>query len=392
MYWQILVNTLQTPLQRILWRNETDSNIKTYELLTVTYGTASASYLATRCLKHLAEQCEVKHPIGAKHIMQDFYVDDLLTGADTPENAKLIREEIIKILQMGSLELSKWASNCQELIEDVTSRSKDSVEISDDVTYRILGMIWNQFGDTFQISHEVQNKRDSLSKRTILSGVARLFDPLGLLGPVIVTAKFIVQELWQAGSHWDEAVPQDIHTRWLRFEQQLVELKHVQVSRCVKFTADPQGVQVHGFCDASQQAYGACIYVRTRLDENQYRAELLCSKSRVAPLKAISLPRLELSAALLLSQLLDNVRASFDISNMEVFLWSDSTVTLNWISSPSRRWEIFVANRIGEIQRLTEIGNWRHIASVDNPANMLSRGLYPHELVDAESWWHGPTF
>jgi len=289
-------------------------------------------------------------------------------------------------------ELSKWASNCPELIENDADLNLKPVTINDDATSRILGMTWNQDEDTFQFSYDVCEEHNIVSKRTILSGVARLFDPLGLLGPTIVMAKLILQELWQAGSHWDESVPQDIHTRWAELERRLTELRRLQVPRCVKFATDPHQTQIHGFCDTSQRAYGACIYIRMKLVENQFRTELLCSKSRVAPLKAVSLPRLELSAALLLSRLLNKVRESINITRMEVFLWSDSTITLNWISSPSRRWEAFVANRIGEIQRLTEIKNWRHITSPDNPADLLSRGLSPHELVDATMWWQGPAF
>lgn len=160
----------------------------------------------------------------------------------------------------------------------------------------------------------------------------------------------------------------------------------MRIPRCVQLTTDPKEVQIYGFCNTRQHAYGVCIYVRTKFDTNQYSIELLCSRSRVAPLKALSLPRLELSTALLLALFLEKVRISFEIAQMEVCLWSDSTITLNWITSPSRRWEVFIANRIEEIQRLTEIKDWRHIASADNPADMLSRGLYPSELMGAGLW------
>lgn len=241
----------------------------------VTYGTAAASYLATRCFKHLTEQYEVEYPAGAKHVKRDFYVDDLLTGADTYDEARSIRKKTIQLLRLGSFEFNMWASNCPELIGNSTDMSLKPVTINDDATSRILRMIWDQSEDTFQFSHDVREEHEIVSKRTILSGVARLFDPLGLLSPTIVTAKLILQELWQAGSHWDESVPQDIHTRWSRFEQRLAELRRLQVPRCVKFATNPQRTQIHGFCDASQRAYGACIYVRTKLDENQFRTIML---------------------------------------------------------------------------------------------------------------------
>ncbi|XP_071580995.1 uncharacterized protein [Temnothorax nylanderi] len=391
MYRQILVDPSQTHLQRILWRSRPNHDVKAYKSLVVTYGTAAAAYLATECLNNLAEKNASRFPVGATHLEEGCYVDDVATGTDTKKDLEIVRHQVVEILRLGAFELSKWASNCPELLKDVQDQNHEPVEICNDANSRILGMQWDHISDTFQVSHDTQERRGIVSKRTILSGVARLFDPLCLLGPVIVVAKLILQDLWKSGSHWDESVPQDIHARWSRFEEQLSVLKQVQVPRCVKFATDPQLIQIHGFCDASQQAYGACIYVRTKVG-NGYRIELLCSKSRVAPLKAISLARLELQAALLLAELMDKVSISIDITHFKKVLWSDSTITLYWITSLSRRWEVFVANRVGKIQRLTKIEDWRHIPSTDNPADILSRGLYPHELADASLWWHEPTF
>ncbi|XP_018313929.1 uncharacterized protein [Mycetomoellerius zeteki] len=391
MYRQVLIHPSQMSLQRILWRTDPTSEVHAYELTTVTYGTAPASYLATRCLKHLAERYASQFPRGSACVIRDFYVDDLLTGADTIDELKLIKEETVQLLKLGSFELSKWATNCPTLLETSDSDS-DLIDIRDDaIDPCILGMHWNQCRDTFQFSCNFETN-DLVSKRVILSDIAKLFDPLDILGPVIVIAKLILQELWQLDVHWDESVPQSIHTRWLEFKVQLEVLNQLQIPRCVKPSSYSQIVQLHGFCDASQSAYGACVYVRTRLGPEEYHSSLLCSKSRVAPLKAVSLPRLELSAALLLARLIDRVRESLSSLQLQMHLWSNSTITLNWIASASRRWSVFVANRVGEIQRLTQIESWRHISSVDNPADVLSRGLNPHDLISNAKWWSGPNF
>lgn len=392
MYRQILVNPAQTKLQRILWRADTKSEIETYELTTVTYGTAPASYLATRCLKYLAELHATRYPVGSKHVQRDFYVDDFLTGADTIENAKLVRDEAIQLLRSGSFELSKWASNVPELLEGISNQQGGPVEINDSSIPRILGIRWDHVNDLFSYSYEPPENLDIISKRAILSEVARLFDPLGLLGPVTVTAKLILKELWRSGCQWDESVPQHVYTRWSRFRSELADLNQLRVARRVKFITESQHVQIHGFCDASQHAYGACVYVRTQTAKNRYRIELLCSKSRVAPVKEITIPRLELCAAVLLAQLTKKVVDAFDSAGIQIVLWSDSTIALNWITSSSRRWSVFVANRVGEIQRLTKLEHWRHIPSADNPADILSRGLYPSEIASASSWWRGPEF
>ncbi|XP_011175794.1 uncharacterized protein LOC105207848 [Solenopsis invicta] len=262
--------------------------------------------------------------------------DALITGP--VEQTRLLKQklnETVQLLHLGSFVLSKWASNYPQILENVNNQRSNSVTISDGSSPRILRILWNQAGDTLRFSYKAEANSHTVSKRTILSEVARLFNPLDLLGPVVVIAKIILQELWQAGCQWDESVPQTIQSRWSKFKLQLPELNNLQISRCIKFAAEPHLVQIHGFCDASERAYGTCIYVRTE-DGGKYRIELLCSKSRIAPLKAILLPRPELSAALLLAQLLEKVRESIDLSYMNILLWSDSTIALNWLTSPSR--------------------------------------------------------
>ncbi|XP_018396168.1 PREDICTED: uncharacterized protein LOC108774505, partial [Cyphomyrmex costatus] len=316
----------------------------------------------------------------------------MLTGADTIGELKLIRDETIQLLKLGAFELSKWATNCPELLE-VSNHENKLITIDDKAAdSRILGMQWNQCLDTFQFLCNTESETQVVSKRVILSDHAKLFDPLGLLGPVVVVAKLILQDLWQLSIQWDESVPPDIRTRWVAFRAQLGALNHLKIPRSIKPAAHQSFMQVHGFCDASERAFGACIYIRTQFGDDDYHSELLCSKSRVAPLKAVSLPRLELSAALLLARLIAKVRESLDISNCRTYLWSDSTIALNWITSSSRRWSVFVANRVGEIQRLTDIKQWHHVASPDNPADMLSRGSNPHDLISARAWWNGPAF
>ncbi|XP_039303433.1 uncharacterized protein LOC120357334 [Solenopsis invicta] len=272
MYRQILVDPSQTSLQRILWRSDPNSDVQTYELSTLTYGTSSTSFLATRCLKNLAEQHASIYPIGSTCVQRDFYVDDMLSGADTIEEVSRIRDETIQLLRRGSFELSKWASNCRKLLEAVDNRNGEVVNIDD-------------------------------------RKVSRLFDPLGLLGPVIVTAKLILQELWQSGVYWDESVPQDIHSRWSKLRSQLSHINQLQIPRCVKPNSNSTVIEVHSFCDASQRAYGACVYIRVELGLGKYQSELLCSRSRVAPLKAVSLPKLELCAAVLLARLITKVKS-----------------------------------------------------------------------------------
>ncbi|XP_029162386.1 uncharacterized protein LOC114936252 [Nylanderia fulva] len=331
-------------------------------------------------------------PAGSRRVKRDFYVDDLLTRADTIEEALALKNQIVKILNRGGFQLSKWHSNESVLINDMYDKHNAEVQINRDATSRILGILWNPSMDAFRFAIELPTDSHKITKRVILSEISRLFDPLGLIGPVIIIPKMLLQEIWQLKIQWDESIPLDMHARWSAFKRQLRELNDLSVPRFIGGNQEGACVQIHGFCDASQRAYGACLYIRRQVDENEVQIDLLCSKTRVAPLRVISIPRLELCAALLLAQLLDKVRSSIDIKDVRYTLWSDSTIALRWISSCSRKWSVFVSNRVGEIQRLTSGLDWRHVPTTENPADLLSRGVHPHDIGNAALWWRGPVF
>lgn len=263
----------------------------------------------------------------------------------------------------------------------------------DEVETRVLGVVWNAKQDYFSFKIDIKHMSDRVTKRTVLSDTAKIFDPLGLLGPVILIPKLIVQTLWQLKLHWDSSLPMSLHNDWINFKRELPSLNQLNIARCVRILAGSQDFELHGFCDASERAYGACVYVRTQnRSEGLFNVNLLCSKSRVAPLKALSLPRLELCAAALLAALIERVKDALHVGGKRLVLWSDSTIVLNWLTSPSRNWTAFVSNRVGEIQRVTNIECWRHVRSQDNPADVLSRGSCPEKILNDSLWWHGPEW
>lgn len=185
----------------------------------------------------------------------------------------------------------------------------------------------------------------------MLSEVSRLFDPLGLVGPVITFAKIfwdLIQSLWAYNIGWDDSIPMNIHKSWSLFKSQLSLLETLSIPRAVASGEGFVQMSLHGFSDASEQAYGACVYIVN--SDMSSTASLLCSKSRVAPLKALSLPRLQLCGAVLLTRLMEKVIANLDLKVCAKYYWTDSRIALAWIGSPAKRWQNFVANRIGEIQ------------------------------------------
>ncbi|XP_053596241.1 uncharacterized protein LOC128668099 [Microplitis demolitor] len=391
MYRQILVHPEDAIYQKILYRETSQEPIKTCLLSTVTYGTACASHLSVRTLHQLAYDEGPAYPLAVIALLRDFYVDDLFTGAKTLAEAECIRDELINLLKRGKFRLRKWASNEPALIQNLPQASEGThMSLDPDATIKTLGIRWSPRDDTlfYTISAPAS---EATTKRAILSQIAKLFDPLGLLGPIIVYAKIIMQLLWKAGLAWDESIPISIHSLWAQFRAQLSMIEELRFKRSVAFSGAVD-VQLHGFCDASERAYGACIYIRSIDEAGHVRTHLVCSKSRVAPVSSLSLPRLELCAALLLSRLYDVAIKTLLLDIKDVYLWSDSTITLHWINTPPHLLKTFVANRVAEIQRLSHRCHWRHVSSQDNPADSISRGQTPAEFVANSIWQTGPSW
>ncbi|XP_076392699.1 uncharacterized protein LOC143265299 [Megachile rotundata] len=389
MYRQVLVASADRKYQRILWRSTDSEPIKTYELNTVTYGTASASFLATRALRQVGQDYAQSFPRASSVIRDDFYVDDLLTGCETVEEAKELQESLNWVLAQAGFCLRKWASNDSRIVHNNSNENTVVIKTAEKDP-KTLGLFWSVNSD--QLSYTIADyPTNRVTKRVILSEIAKIFDPLGLIGPIIVRAKLLMQELWQLNIGWDVSLPQEIHTRWCSFRTELRDISFLAIPRRVLVNSN-EYLELHGFSDASEKAYGAAIYLRARTGNTTWGCRLLCAKTRVAPLKTISLPRLELCGALLLAQLVFKVRNALRVESMKEYCWTDSTIVLAWIRDEPCRWKTFVANRVSEIQRLTSSSNWQHVVSSDNPADLLSRGATPLDLKNNSLWWCGPTW
>lgn len=392
MYRQVQITPEQRSLQKILWRENPEQPLQTFTLNTVTYGQASASYLAIRCLFELAEGCHDSKPTISKIIKRDFYVDDLLTGANSIEEAKGLRRELSEVLGSGGFELRKWYSNNSEILKELVPEQEYGIlEFSSHECAKTLGLTWSCQNDTLRYNIQISGKDKGVTKRTILSMIAKIFDPLGLLSPVIIIAKMLMQRLWDTKVSWDEPLPHSVQISWNRFNDELPKLNDLTIPRHVLLD-NCNDIQLHGFADASTRAYGACVYVRSRSNNGDVNVALLCAKSKVAPLKLTTVPRLELCATLLLSRLIIKIIQSMDLKFTRITLWSDSKVTLAWLKTSPNALKTFVANRVAEIQTSNKDFEWRYVPSKENPADLVSRGLYPTEVLSASLWWQGPAW
>ncbi|XP_053697048.1 uncharacterized protein LOC128744228 [Sabethes cyaneus] len=395
MYRQVVEAPSDRRFLRIFWREQPSLPLRVLELCTVTYGTASAPYQATRCLVQLVKEDGENFPIAARIVKEETYMDDVLSGADSVEDAIVAKQQLKELLSRGGFPIRKWCSNSQQLMENIPIDERETMtpgEQGVNETIKVLGLRWDPTADTLKIAyHPNPPVKQPPTKRTVYSEIAKFFDPLGLVSPVIVLAKLLAQKLWQLKINWDDPVDENIAKQWQNLQLSLMYLHDIEIPRCVVLD-NAVAYELHGFSDASTAAYGACIYLRSLFADGSAKLRLLTSKSKLAPLSELTIPRKELCAALLLTRLLAKVLPALNMPVQEVVLWSDSTIVLAWLKKPLNQLQLFVRNRVAVIQQHTDNFRWEHVRSHQNPADVISRGQLPEDLATNTLRWHGPSY
>ncbi|XP_046434478.1 uncharacterized protein LOC124186653 [Neodiprion fabricii] len=297
---QVLVKCEDQDLQRIVWAPTADASPVDYRLHTVTYGTTCAPYLAIRMLSQLViDKGEVNLPLGAECLKAETYVDDTFAGAEDLSTAVQKRLELIELLRLGGLELDKWSANHPDLLPP-QARQNSPKEIDGDALVKTFGTHWIPSQDDFKFrAADVEEMSTAATKRFILSNVARLFDPLGWLAPITVTAKVLMHDLWIQKCYWDSPLPAEFRERWHTHYTSLTQLPPLSIHRWLG-VASSRSYQIHGFSDASPRSYAAVAYLRINEENGRFSVLLLAAKNKVAPVKTISIPNLELCGAALL--------------------------------------------------------------------------------------------
>lgn len=391
MFNQIKLSRDQWNLQRIFWRENSTEPLREYWLTVVTFGMTSSPFLAVRSVIQAAREAKERYPKAAEAIEKDFYMDDCVTGESSEERAIKLAMEIKQILGNAKFDLRKWRSNSKTVVNAMESEIEKSVIFAGEESSSILGLKWLMESDKFTFTVKSPKMQNKSTKRTIASQVAQLYDPNGYISPVVITGKIIIQDLWKARIGWDDKIPTEIEEKWIEFWRNIIQLEQFKIDRWIGIL--PKAVvQLHGFSDSSERALGACIYVRVQKVSGEILCNLLTSKSKVAPVKTVSIPRLELSATELLSRLVNEVKTSMEWPTMEYYLWTDSSISYYWIQKEPSLLKTYAANRVAAIQENTDIDRWRHIDGKDNPADLLTRGVTPSELIDNQFWLHGPSW
>lgn len=392
MYRQILVDERDRKYQKIIWRANEEEPLGVYELNTVTYGHAAAPHCAIRAMNQCAVDNAKRWPHGARVIQHNFYVDDLILSCNTREEMLELKQEVVSLLAMGKMKLVKERSNLEG------NRGDQEKRLEFHETKPVLGLLWDINEDNFCFrTNEEESSGKIWTKREILSKIGRIFDPLGLVTPITLIGKIVLQELWRMKRGWDEPVTGSLLQEWEGFLSDLPMVNGVKVPRWIG--KKPQGqIQFHGFCDASTKGYGAAVYVRVKDEAGDVRIHLLAAKSKVAPLKEVTIPRLELCSAKLLTDLMARLIACFDQNQIEeIHCWSDSQISLYWIYGSQQGQDalkVFVATRVAKIRKWSEEwrARWHWVSGKENPADLASRGVLPSTLLKSNIWWTGPDW
>ncbi|CAA9996049.1 unnamed protein product, partial [Nesidiocoris tenuis] len=392
MFRNVKVDPRDRHVQRVLYRERETDPLVQYEINTLVYGLSSSPFLAQRTLQRLVADEGAEFPLASKAILECCFMDDIAYALSDLQTAKRYKDEMVSLMRRGGFELRKWASNSIELLQDIPAGHQSkllTLTNESNPSLHILGVVWHPTADHF--SYRIAVGPVANTKRSILSQVASIYDPIGWVSPVVFWAKAFLQELWIQGLDWDTPLPPPLLSRWAAYAHQLPQLENVVIPRlCLPPGCD--SVQFVGMCDASSLGFGAVVYLRCCVGTQVHMA-LLKAKTKVAPLKTQTIPRLELCAALLLAKLISSLSyLRSRLAPTAVYLFSDSQVVLAWLRSRPHTLKTYVANRVVTIMEMTDHCEWRHIPTKLNAADCASRGLQPSELVDYSLWWRGPDF
>ena len=327
----------------------------------------------------------------------DFYADDGLKSVPTTASAVELVKNVKAMCHQGGFNLHKFLSSSKEVIKSIpeSDRTEGVKEIDLDLDKlpleRTLGVQWRVESDSFEFNIVLQDK--PCTRRGILSTVCSVYDLIGFVAPLMLQGKAILQELCGLNLDWDEPVPEEAKMKWERWRMELMKLQSIKIPRCYKPSHFGQVIraELHHFSDASVQGYGQCSYLRLEDEAHNVHCAFVMGKSRVAPLKPVTIPRLELTAAVCSVRISQQIHRELEYRIDEDFYWTDSKVVLGYLNNESKRFHVYVANRIQEIQDCTDKKQWRYIESKQNHTDEASRGMRARDLLDSR-WILGPDF
>ncbi|KAG7453482.1 hypothetical protein JOB18_018614 [Solea senegalensis] len=320
-----------------------------------------------------------------------------VSSISNPDEAIQLAKEAQELCSMGGLRLHKFVCNNRSVLDSIpptehaTEVKAPNLAFNDSTLERALGIHWHIESDTFRF--RVCLKDQPATRRGILSTVASLYDPLGFVAPFLLTGKKVLQEMCRHGTSWDDPLPSELQPVWERWKNDLANLEEITIPRCYV----PVGFgkvmkkELHHFSDASTYGYGQCSYLRYVNEDEGVHCALVMGKSRVAPIKVTTIPRLELTAAVVSVAASNTLKEELGLADIDEYFWTDSKVVLGYINNEARRFHTFVSNRVQKIHLSTAPQQWRYVSTNNNPADLASRGSNASEILTSR-WLSGPHF
>ena len=423
----------QRDFLRFLWVDDVNSSnpeVISLRFSRLVFGLVCSPFILNVTLRNHLLKYENIDPEFVHNVIRSLYVDDFASGKSSVKDCFELYRKLKTRFQEGGFNMRKWASNDQELnqliekeeamqlsrleqFSEITSASTSFDKIEDhdcskvtsknatceETIIKVMGVPWDRIEDSLKYdlnNFAKQTPDDTLTKRKLLSTTARFYDPLGLLSPVVLPFKCMFQEICQLKIGWDEALPESLSSNWKELTEDMKRVSSITIPRCILDGIEAEevtSIQLHGFADASKSAYGANVYIRVSTID-VCSSSLLTSKTRVAPLKGDTIPRLELMAALTLANLMTAVYEALvcTVKIDAVYNWIDSQIVWWWIQGESKQFKQFVQNRVKKIRSLWSKEHWMYCPTELNPSDIASRGAKSSEIVSNDLWWKGPPF
>ena len=395
-------------LMRFVWYrdNDKENEVIDYKMSVHVFGNTSSPAVATFGLRKTADEGKDQFGDAAnKFVHEDFYVDDGITSCDTADETLSLIANTRNMLRTANLRLHRIASNSPAVMKSLPQQDKvenlRNLDPSRDPLpqQRSLGVVWNLEKDAFTFQVALPEK--PFTRRGVLAVVNSIFDPFGFVIPTTLQGRLLLRKLIQIGNKkegnktlgWDDPLPDAFLKKWLKWKNSLEELDKLSIPRCYHWSGSGviSRLEIHAFSDASEQAIATVIYMKSISTEQDICISLLYAQAKLAPKQATTIPRLELCAAVLSVNAVQWITRELKLNITATLFYTDSKVVLGYIRSESKRFYVYVANRVNIIRSSSKPNQWRFVQSSDNPADIATRGKTPSDLKGT-FWFRGPDF
>ncbi|XP_046867756.1 uncharacterized protein LOC124460608 [Drosophila willistoni] len=394
MFHQIYVQPQDRRSQRFLWRDgDRQREADVYEMQVMTFGAACSPSAAHHVMTLNAMRHQQVDPRAVKAITDYHYVDDYVDSFATEDEAISVSARVRDIHKTGGFELRRFQSNSPKVVESLGQEGTTNPVGWAEAEEKILGLYWQPATDEFRFNVKYQRIKDDVpTERQFLSLIMSTFDPMGFLSCFTITGKLLLREIWRRNVLWDEPLPKELNSAFQKWRHQL---EGVGLFRCPRYYFGSEivkSIQLHVFTDASESAYAAVAYWRATYQNGDVQVSFVCGKTKCAPMRTMSVPRLELQAAVLGTRLMNAVKSGHCMETEDAILWTDAKMVLRWICSTHRRYKQFVGNRVTEILESTDASQWRWVPTADNVADEATRPQGQVDFSQKSRWMCGPKF